>query len=87
MRLSHNDVSTFLSSSNPYFFAHVASLTASAIDADQIGGWNMAFLNKDSRESRSGVKGNIQYRTWNAGYDLDHVDQGRFDLSARRVGR
>ena len=69
MRLSHNDVSTFFSSSSP-FFALAASLTASAIDEDQIGDWDMALLNTDSRENRSGVQGNIQYRTWDKGGDL-----------------
>ena len=54
-------------------FMHVSDVSASAIDEDQIGGWYMAFLNKDFAESRFGVQGDIQYRTWDAGGDLEQL--------------
>ena len=53
------------------FFEQVSNVSASAIDEDQIGGWYMAFLNIDFAESRFGVQGDIQYRTWDAGGDLE----------------
>ena len=55
------------------FFAHAASVRASAIDEDQIGGWYMAFLSKDFTQSRFGVQGDIQYRTWDRGGDLEQL--------------
>jgi len=54
-------------------FAHVSSVCASAIDEDQIGGWYMAFLSKDFTQSRLGVQGDIQYRTWDGGGDLEQL--------------
>ena len=53
--------------------AHVSSLGANAIDEGQIGGWYMAFLNKDFAESRYGVQGDIQHRTWDGGGDLEQL--------------
>ena len=49
----------------------ITSATASAIDEDQVGGWYMAFLSKDFTQSRFGVQGDIQYRTWDGGGDLE----------------
>ena len=65
------------------FFAHVSSVRASAIDEDQIGGWYMAFLSKDFTQSRLGVQGDIQYRTWDGGGDLEQLlIRGRLANSA-----
>ena len=54
-------------------FAHVSSVRASATDEDQIGGWCMAFLNKDFAGGRFGVQGDIQHRTWDGGGDLEQL--------------
>ena len=54
-------------------FAHVSSARAGAIEEDQIGGWYMAFLNIDFAESRFGVQGDIQYRTWDGDGDLEQL--------------
>ena len=55
------------------FFAHVSSVRSSAIDEDHIGGWYMAFLSKDFTQSRFGAQGDIQYRTWDGGGDLEQL--------------
>ena len=51
----------------------VTSAAASAIDENQVGGWYMAFLSKDFTQSRFGVQGDIQYRTWDGGGDLEQL--------------
>ena len=45
----------------------------SAIDEGQLGSWYMYFFNTTFGESRFGVQGDIQYRSWNAGGDLEQL--------------
>lgn len=44
-----------------------------AFDEDQLGSWYMYFFNTSFGESRFGVQGDIQYRSWNAGGDLEQL--------------
>jgi hypothetical protein len=44
-----------------------------AFDEDQLGSWYMYFFNKSFGGSRFGVQGDIQYRSWNAGGDLEQL--------------
>ena len=50
-----------------------ASALATEVDEDQPGGWYMVFFNKDLAESRFGFQGDIQYRTWDGGGDLEQL--------------
>jgi len=42
-------------------------------DEDQLGSWYMYFFNKSFEKSRFGVQGDLQYRAWNAGSDLEQL--------------
>ena len=46
---------------------------AAEIDQDQPGGWYMFTFNKDFSESRFGFQGDVQYRTWDGGGDLEQL--------------
>lgn len=46
---------------------------ASAVDEDQLGAWYMLFLSKDFAQSRFGVQGDLQYRSWDSGEDLEQL--------------
>ena len=50
-----------------------ASALATEVDEDQPGGWYMVFFSKDLAESRLGFQGDIQYRTWDGGSDLEQL--------------
>ena len=50
-----------------------ASAVATEVDEDQPGGWYMVFFSKDLAESRLGFQGDIQYRTWDGGSDLEQL--------------
>lgn len=47
--------------------------TVNPIDEDQLGGWYMVFFNKDFTSSRFGFQGDVQYRTWDGGGDLEQL--------------
>ena len=47
--------------------------TVNPIEEDQLGGWYMYFFSKDFAKSRLGVQGDIQYRTWDGGGDLEQL--------------
>ena len=50
-----------------------ASAVATEVDEDQPGGWYMVFFSKDLAGSRLGFQGDIQYRTWDGGSDLEQL--------------
>lgn len=43
------------------------------IDEDQMGAWYMYFFNARFKESTLGFQGDIQYRNWNLGGDLEQL--------------
>jgi len=43
------------------------------IDQDKLGAWYMYFFNTTFKESSWGVQGDIQYRNWNLGGDLEQL--------------
>ena len=43
------------------------------IDEEKIGSWYMYFFTADFKESQFGVQGDIQYRNWNLGGDLEQL--------------
>jgi hypothetical protein len=45
----------------------------SQINEDQLGAWYMYFFNTTFKESSWGVQGDIQYRNWNIGGDLEQL--------------
>lgn len=52
----------------------LGSLQVSAqIDEDQTGAWYMYFFNAKFSESNIGFQGDIQYRNWNLGGDLEQL--------------
>lgn len=46
---------------------------AAQIDEDQLGAWYMYFFNTTIKESSWGVQGDVQYRNWNLGGDLEQL--------------
>lgn len=49
------------------------SNTHSQVDNDQLGAWYMYFFNTSFGEGPWGVQGDIQYRNWNLGGDLEQL--------------
>ena len=43
------------------------------VNEDAMGAWYMYFFNATYKESRFGVQGDIQYRNWNLGGDLEQL--------------
>ncbi len=43
------------------------------IDEDKLGAWYMYFFNAKVKESSWGVQGDLQYRNWNLGGDLEQL--------------
>lgn len=43
------------------------------VDEDQLGAWYMAFFNKTFETSRFGWQGEVQYRNWDYGGDLEQL--------------
>ena len=48
-------------------------LQANQIDETRVGAWYMFFFGKDFSSNRFGFQGDIQYRTWNGGSDLEQL--------------
>ncbi|MGB5323260.1 DUF2490 domain-containing protein [Lutimonas sp.] len=49
-------------------------LTAEAqVNEDELGAWYMYFFNTTFKESQWGVQGDVQYRNWNLGGDLEQL--------------
>jgi len=43
------------------------------INEDKLGAWYMYFFNTTFKESQWGIQGDIQYRSWNYGEDLEQL--------------
>lgn len=43
------------------------------VDEDQLGAWYMYFFNKSFDDSRFGLQGDLQYRNWDLGGDLEQL--------------
>ena len=50
-----------------------SSNTFAQIDEDQTGAWYMYFFNTTFKESNFGIQGDLQYRNWNLGGDLEQL--------------
>lgn len=48
-------------------------LSAEPVDEDQLGAWYMYFFNAPSKTSQWGVQGDVQYRNWDLGGDLEQL--------------
>ncbi len=58
----------------PLLLLFLISLSATAqIDEDKTGAWYMYFWNTQFSESRFGLQGDLQYRNWNLGGDLEQL--------------
>ncbi|MFT4661440.1 MAG: hypothetical protein ACI9AT_000073 [Ulvibacter sp.] len=44
-----------------------------AFDGDQLGAWYMYFWNAKIRESKIGLQGDVQFRNWDLGGDLEQL--------------
>lgn len=51
----------------------VQNKTYAQIDEDQFGAWYMYFFNTEFKESGFGLQGDLQYRNWNLGGDLEQL--------------
>lgn len=47
--------------------------TNAQIDNDKLGAWYMYFFNTTFKEGAWGIQGDIQYRNWNVGGDLEQL--------------
>jgi len=43
------------------------------VDEDQLGAWYMYFFNKKFENSQWGVQGDVQYRAWDLGSDMEQL--------------
>jgi len=50
-----------------------ATPAAAQVDEDQLGAWYMYFFNKSFEGSRFGLQGDLQYRNWDLGGDLEQL--------------
>jgi phage-related protein len=67
-----NIFSTYFISLFVTFFGF--SFTSKAeVDPDQLGAWYTYFGNYDAKNSRFGAQGDVQYRNWNLGGDLEQL--------------
>lgn len=54
-------------------FLGISFIGKAQIDENKIGSWYMYFFNADFKESQFGVQGDLQYRNWNLGGDLEQL--------------
>lgn len=51
----------------------IQNQVSAQIDEDQLGAWYMYFFSADLGEKGFGVQGDVQYRNWNLGGDLEQL--------------
>ncbi len=51
----------------------VSLQTTAQVDSGKTGAWYMYFYDTQFKESRFGVQGDVQYRNWNLGGDLEQL--------------
>jgi len=56
-----------------FFWFCVFSNANAQIDGDKIGAWYMYFFNTTFKESEWGVQGDVQFRNWDFGSDLEQL--------------
>ncbi|WP_033958040.1 DUF2490 domain-containing protein [Psychroserpens jangbogonensis] len=49
------------------------SNTSAQVESGKTGAWYMYFINHQFKESQFGIQGDIQYRNWNLGGDLEQL--------------
>lgn len=54
-------------------FSVLPKIILSQYHEDQVGAWYMYFFNTTFKESSWGVQGDVQYRNWNLGGDLEQL--------------
>lgn len=55
------------------FISLISSNSFAQVNDDQTGGWYMYIWNTSFKESNFGLQGDIQYRNWNLGGDLEQL--------------
>jgi|SaaInl0LU_22_DNA_1037365.scaffolds.fasta_scaffold00843_13 hypothetical protein len=55
------------------FFLLIPKLALAQVEEDKLGAWYMYFFNTTFKESPWGIQGDIQYRNWNLGGDLEQL--------------
>ena len=55
------------------FMWNLPAALAGADQEDQLGAWYMLFWSADLKESNFGFQGDVQYRNWNIGGDLEQL--------------
>jgi len=53
--------------------AAVPKAALAQVDEDQVGAWYMYFFNAKSDDSQWGMQGDVQYRNWDLGGDLEQL--------------
>lgn len=56
-----------------FFALFITSSINAQIDEDQMGAWYMYFFNTTFKDGPWGVQGDVQYRNWNLGGDLEQL--------------
>jgi len=56
-----------------YFFTTYAGWAQTGLDEKQLGAWYMYFFNTGIKESRFGIQGDVQFRNWDFGNDLEQL--------------
>ncbi|MFT5861060.1 MAG: hypothetical protein ACI865_003179, partial [Flavobacteriaceae bacterium] len=51
----------------------LSNVANSQVDGSKLGAWYMYFFNTTIKESSWGVQGDIQFRNWNIGGDLEQL--------------
>ena len=54
-------------------FLFLPTAVDAQIDEDKLGAWYMYFFNTTFNESQWGLQGDVQYRNWNLGGDLEQL--------------
>lgn len=55
------------------FIFHFSNASMAQINEDKVGAWYMYFVNKNFKNSQWGFQGDLQYRNWNLGGDLEQL--------------
>ncbi|WP_139956693.1 DUF2490 domain-containing protein [Flavicella sediminum] len=55
------------------FFLVGSKLTSAQVNQDKLGAWYMYFFDAKFEDSRWGVQGDVQYRNWDLGGDLEQL--------------
>lgn len=55
------------------FTIFLPKISTAQVNEDKLGAWYMYFFNTSFKDSQWGVQGDIQYRNWNIGGDLEQL--------------